>query len=91
MDRATFLVQYPEFAETDTSLIDAMLAAAASQIGQLYWDTYYDQGHGLLTAAKLALSPSGQTARLQSKAATSTYQAAFDALRLEITYGDRVF
>jgi hypothetical protein len=91
MDRPTFLAQYPEFSASDTALVDVMLAAAATQLGQVYWGSYYDQGHGLLTASMLARAPEGQTSRLQSQQGTSTYQVAFEKLRQEITFADRVF
>ena len=91
MTRTQFLAQFPEFSAIPTTLIDTMLAAAASQLGQTYWASYYDQGHGFLTAAMLARAPEGQTSRLQSDKASSTYQIAFEKLREEITFADRVF
>lgn len=91
MNLAAFRVQYPEFAKTSDSLVQAMLDAAALELSAPYWGTYYDQGHGLLAAKMLALSPNGQTARLQSDKGTSTYAKQFDDLRIEVTAFDRVF
>jgi hypothetical protein len=91
VDLATFRTQYPEFAKTSDPLVSTMLAAAASRMSQPYWGDQYDQGHGLLTASMLAIAPNGMTARLQSDKGMSTYAQAFDALRTEITFADRVF
>jgi hypothetical protein len=91
MTSGAFLAQYPEFAKSSSTLVDAMLAAAASRMSASYWGSYYDQGHGLLTAALLAKAPNGMTARLQSDKATSTYQIEYEKLREEITFADRVF
>lgn len=91
MDLATFRTQYPEFAKTSDSLVSTMLAVAVSRMSVAEWGDQYDQGQGLLTASLLALSPNGMTARLQSDKATSTYGTAYERLREEITFADRVF
>lgn len=90
MTLAEFKVQYPEFTKAGDSILTAFLSAAALQLSPAYWTTYYDQGHGLLTAALLADSPNGQNARLQSDKGTSTYRKQYERLLSEITFADRV-
>ncbi len=86
MNLAAFRVQFPEFAAAPDTLVQAFLDAAELQIDADVWLTLTDQGHGFLTAHKLALSPYGQAARLSKKGETTYYQH-YQELRNSVTGG----
>lgn len=81
-----FLTGFPEFGDTDASLVMSKLEEAAlevntdpasgfgpfSALGQAM--TIADTVHGYLTAHKLALSPFGQNARMIAADGTTTYE-----------------
>ena len=80
-----FIARYPEFKATSTDLVGAMLNDAALMIDCGVWGPKAGQGHGYLTAHRLALSPFGQQARMVIPAkgttpATSTYKVQYDEL-----------
>ncbi len=83
---AAFRIQFPEFAACPDELAQAYLDAAALQVGAEVWGTLVDQGHGYLTAHKLALSPYGQAARLSKKGETTYYQH-YQELRSSVAGG----
>ena len=78
---ANFLTRFPEFKQASTELVAATLQDAALMIDCGVWGPKAGQGHGYLTAHRLALSPFGQQARLVVTArglpATSTYEVAY--------------
>lgn len=90
MNLADFRAKFPEFRSAPDPLVSKFLTDAALELNPTYWGTYFDLGHGYLTAAYLANAPNGQLARLDSDKATSTYKKAFEALRAQITFADRV-
>ena len=59
-----FQNRFPEFNATDTTLVVSALNDAALLIDQSVWGPLAGQGHGYLTAHRLALSPFGQQARM---------------------------
>lgn len=69
-----FLARFPEFGQTDLSLITATLNDAALQVDTNVFTRFSGTYHGYLTAHMLALSPFGQGARLVAKDGTTTYQ-----------------
>jgi Protein of unknown function (DUF4054) len=75
-----FLARFPEFSRTDTTLLASTLNDAALVIDPSVWGSFAGQGHGYLTAHRLALSPFGQQARMVAKNGTTTYQAHYDRL-----------
>jgi hypothetical protein len=103
VDLAAFRTRFPEFRSCSDAQVTDALAVAAGQLpsGSLEqeiapWFGYADTAHGLLAAHGLALSPSGQSARLVPPrgagaewAGQTTYYARFDQLRTEVTVGER--
>jgi hypothetical protein len=83
LDRAGFLVLYPEFASTDEDLVTAKLAEAERSIGDA-WGEREDEGHGLLTAHRLGLSVNGHVSRLNSDKGQTTYGRDYDRVKLAI-------
>jgi hypothetical protein len=67
-----FQARYPEFKATSTTLISATLNDAALMIDACVWGALAGQGHGYLTAHRLALSPFGQQARMVAKDGKTT-------------------
>lgn len=89
--RSTFLVQFPEFRNTDTDIVDAMLAAADLEIDRTVWNEKADQGQMYLAAHKLALSPFGNAAQLVAAGSTVTvYLDHFERLVRQVSSGFRV-
>ncbi len=83
---ADWRVQFPEFAAAPDALVQAFLDASELQVDAEVWGTLFDQGHGYLTAHKLALSPYGQAARLSKKGET-TYYPHFKEMQAGVTGG----
>lgn len=91
MNLAAFRIQFPEFRSAADEYVQAYLDAAAVQLSETYWRTYYDQAHGYQAANLLAMAPNGQNARLDpTKTKTTTYAERLQRLREEITFGDRL-
>jgi hypothetical protein len=96
VDRATFIVQFPEFATTKATVVDAMLAAAELEIDREVWNEKGDQGQAYLAAHKLALSPYGNAAQMvftQPKPGAhgdTAYGVHFDSLVMQVASGFRV-
>lgn len=90
MNYQTFIVQFPEFATTDSNLVASMLAASALEIDPNIWGNLGDQGQAYLAAHKLATSPFGQNVRLVAKDGTTTYEREYRRLVLSVTSGYRV-
>ena len=82
---AQFRVSFPEFKSATDPLVEACLARAESLIEPSVWLGLTDEGHGLLTAHILALSPNGQMARMQTDKGKSTYGTEYQSLRQQAT------
>lgn len=91
---AGFRVQFPEFNGVSDALVNAMLAAALLEIDIIIWGPKADQGQGYLAAHKLASSPFGQNARLQTgamgKDGLTTYWHTYYQLVRQVSSGYRV-
>ena len=69
----SFRVAKPEFAEAADALVNGALADAAAYCNATVFADAYDQAIGLYAAHRLAISPFGQMARLESEKGESTY------------------
>jgi hypothetical protein len=87
MTYEAFIVQFPEFAETDVALVRAHLDAASLEISPKTWGALADQGQAYLAAHKLALSPAGQNARLVADDGTTTYGRHYQSLLRTVALG----
>jgi hypothetical protein len=75
-DLPTFKAQFPEFVSQSSArdpFLQSFLNAAALEIDPVVWGNMTDQGIYYLAAHKLAISPSGNSAKLIPK--TSGYQS----------------
>jgi len=90
MDRAAFLVSFPEFAKASPELVDAKLAEAARRIAPDVWKEKTDDGIGYLAAHLLAVSPFGQQARLVAKDGGTVYEETYKQIKREVASGPRV-
>lgn len=70
---ATFLVQYPEFSETDTNHVQAALDQAALETPAAVHDDNADKVIMLRTAHALAMGPAGSNARVEGQPGETTY------------------
>jgi hypothetical protein len=77
---ADFLVEFPEFADAPTALIDAKLQAATYHVSQAIWGARYQQGVFVKAAHLLSMSPSGEKMRIAKGSKETLYSAMFDEL-----------
>jgi len=85
MNKATFLVRFPEFAATDaeqTGLVDACLDEALKAVNAEIWGAKFDQVHALETAHRLAITPFGRNAKLSTATGESTYGEQLRKMRV---------
>lgn len=87
---ATFVVQYPEFAATDSALATAKLAEAEQRTDARVFGDDYDAAVYLLTAHLISIAPFGQQARLESNKAETTYLVERKRLSRERAGGPHV-
>ena len=80
MNLAAFRSAVPEFQTAGDTLVQSRLDQAALRMDLGVWGTRFDEGHGLLAAHLLALSPYGQMARMVSEKGATTYGTQFDTL-----------
>jgi hypothetical protein len=90
MDLAAFRARHPAFARSGDELVNAVLAAAALEMDVSVWGDSFDEGHGLLTAHKLATAPEGMNARLQTEKGKSTYGDEYLNLVRTVSCGIRL-
>ena len=76
---------FPEFNTAPDFLVLGKLDLASLRIAADVWGDRTDEGHGLLTAHLLALSPYGTANRLVSKDGTTTYGNQYNALAEMVT------
>jgi hypothetical protein len=89
-DLAAFRLACPEFVQlSDAQVQDALDKAAASTPDDPWFD-YQLEGHTLLAAHLLALSPMGNNARLDGVSETTVYGSRFDRLKMLVGCGTRV-
>jgi len=78
--------QRPEFAPTDTAVVQAAIDDAVTEVDPRVFGEKADQAVSLLAAHKLGISPHGRQARLDPKAqgggphGATTYGVEYDAL-----------
>lgn len=70
----TFKARWSEFAPIDDATVTAALAEATESCNATDFAERFDEAVGLLAAHKLAISPMGQQARLESKEGDTTYR-----------------
>jgi len=96
MNLAAFRIQFPEFNNAGDAQVQAFLDAALLEIDADVWLGKADQGHGYLTAHKLALSPFGNAARMVIKNVAdtphgqTTFGVHYDNLVRQVSHGFRV-
>jgi len=95
--RDAFVVQFPEFTNTNVPLVEAMLAAALLEIDTDVWGLKATQGQWYLAAHKLALSPFGNNAKMiptrkvgDGPHGETTYGTHYDTLARQVASGFRV-
>jgi len=84
LNLAGFRALFPEFAKANDALVQSRLDQAAKRLDVAVWGIRIDEGHGLLTAHLLALSPFGQAARLVSDKGQTTYGKQYQDILPEI-------
>ena len=95
VDAASFIIDFPEFSETDTALIDAKIADAVGRVSAETWADLTDQGVKYLAAHLIAMSPLGEQSRLELKAgpdagkSTTEYFLEYDRILRSVTMGCR--
>jgi hypothetical protein len=82
----SFREEFPEYRNADPGLIDAKLADARGLLSAEAWGAKYDQAVKYQAAHLLALSPTGQFARLdrpdrESNAETTIYERRLSELK----------
>jgi len=83
LDLSTFRELYPEMERVPDATVQAKLDEAEGRLDPDYWDTVFDQAHGLKAAHLIAISPAGRQARLNPDKAdgnTSIYEREFDRM-----------
>lgn len=83
------VVEFPEFANTDQGLIAAKLADAQQQLDATAFGDDYDAAVKYLACHLIAVSPSGEFARLdpteETDGASSTYERQFRRIAAKIS------
>ena len=92
MDVPTFIVQFPEFNQTDAGIVGAALARASRWVDPTIWGTVADDGIAYLAAHFLSSSPFGSNTKLAPKTTGSTfggttYGQQFEELRMTVAGG----
>jgi hypothetical protein len=82
-----FVHRFPEFKALTKDYIELVLDEAKAEIDPEVWGNKYRAGVLYLAADKIALSPLGQPARLQTDNGISTYRVEFERLRQMVSAG----
>jgi hypothetical protein len=82
-----FRQAFPEFADTDDTLVMQKLKAAETRIAAGSWGDSYNQGVMYLAAHLLSIAPSGEFARLKKENRVTTYQLEWERMKKEVTMG----
>jgi hypothetical protein len=79
---ATFKARWKEFVPTDDALVNQALAEAAAEgLDPRLFGDLLDYAIGLQAAHNLAISPGGQSARLEKESIRTVYSERLDALK----------
>jgi len=85
-----FIAKFPEFQNTDRTLVLAHLADALLEIDSSIWGPKLAVAQGYLAAHTLTLSPFGQNVRMAAKDGTTTYNTHYKRLQRQVSSGGRV-
>lgn len=81
---ASLVQRFPEVETAPSGLLASCLEAAAVEVDPNLWGTLTREGHGLITARKLALSPWGRDARIMADDGSTTYDGEITRLQLAV-------
>jgi len=90
---ASFKVRFPEFTDTDDSLITSHIAGATLRFSAEVWGDLLDEGIMYKTADMLARSPHGNNSRLAGAVGgrqVTTYETEYNQLLAMVTAGYRI-
>jgi hypothetical protein len=90
MSHTPFIKRFPEFADTDPSLIEMAMSEAVSEINYKYFGDTFQHAVQYLTAHKLAISPMGEPCRLDGAQEKTIYQLEYERLCKSASMGARV-
>jgi hypothetical protein len=76
-----FVVEFPEFAGDDPTLVTAKLNAAILEVDTVVCGALSDEITYYITARKLALMPTGNTSKLQNDDGSTVYDGELMRLR----------
>ena len=85
-----FLERFPEFDSADPKLVAQVIAEAQSELCPDIWGSLYEPGWLYLAADKLALSPMGESVRLEGSPNKTAYRLEFERLCRCVAMGARV-
>jgi len=80
MSHINFTQRFPEFANTEPSLIEMALAEAKSEINSKHFGDLFHVVVQYLAAHKLAISPMGEPCRLAGSQEKTTYHLEYERL-----------
>jgi hypothetical protein len=82
MNLARFLKRFPEFDTKgiEPDLIEMAIAEAQSEMNKKFWGELFEQASHFLAAHKLAISPMGESCRLESSQDKTIYQLEYERL-----------
>jgi hypothetical protein len=83
----TFKARWSEFAPIDDALVQSALDEAAREVDERYFGARTDDAVGLRAAHRVAISPMGQQARLESDKGATTYGALYDEMARSVGGG----
>jgi hypothetical protein len=90
MSHINFTKRFPEFADTDPSLIEMALSEARSEINHEHFGDTFVLVVQYLAAHKLAISPMGENCRLEGAQEKTIYQLEYERLCKSASMGARV-
>ena len=85
-----FVRRFPEFRDSDPTLIQSKLDDAAEQIEDDVWGGKANQGQAYLAAHLLAINPMGEVMRLEKDSDKTVYLLNYKKLLRQVAYGFRV-
>lgn len=86
LDFDTFTERHPEFADTDPTLVESVLAQALRRLNLTVWGSKADDGQALLAASILINHPAAECVRLEGQQDTR-YWDQFKDMRCMVAMG----
>lgn len=83
-DVERFVQLCPEFEGAKVDLLRRTLEQTAKRIDPNVWGVLQDEGHKLLTAHILSLSPFGKNAKMKNEDGRSVYEFQYKELRKQV-------